>query len=116
VLLRYLLWWGRHILVGIGVIDNNVSIVRQQIRILEAVSKGKIPLEPVGWSSGLASRYRGFRFACRVKIRLNIVEGGHLEVRSRDRRLVPVQSQLFVRQLRHRATRAVKVGRPFHAA
>src|ERR1700683_1641470 len=50
-------------LLGTGIINNNVQIIRQKIRTLEAVSEGKIPLETFGGSIGLASGCGGFRCA-----------------------------------------------------
>ena len=77
-------------LVGTGIINNNVQIIREKIRTLEAVSEGKIPLETFGGSIGLASGCGGFPCACPVEIRLNIVEGAELDIRSRDDRLAAV--------------------------
>src|SRR5580700_8323504 len=85
------------------VIDDHVQIVCQEIGTLEAVTKRKIPLEPVGGPIGLARGSGDFRFAGPVEIGLNIMEGTDFDVGSRDHGLAPVEPQLFIEQCRHGA-------------
>ena len=79
------------VLVGAGVIDDDVQIVGQKIGTLEAVSKGKIPLESVGGAGGLARGCGGLRFARPVEIGLNIVERADFRVRSNDHRFAALE-------------------------
>ncbi len=41
-------------------LDDPVQMISQEIRTLEAVPEGRIPLEPFGGPKGLALRRRGF--------------------------------------------------------